>query len=369
MREPKRIVMLGTGFATRGGISSVVNVYREAGLFERYPIIYVSTHGDGGALRKLRICIAALARYLLLLLRGRVALAHVHMSTGMSFWRKLLFACPTLLAGVPVILHLHGADFAAFHRDGGMLRKWAMRALFDRAAAIIVLSKSWQRWAQRLSRNPLIVPIFNPVVVPAAGGALPREPASILFLGQLGSRKGAYELLQAAALLVARHPRLRLRMAGDGEVEEVRAAAGHLGLGAHVEVLEWVAGARKSALLASASVYALPSYCEALPMSVLEAMAAGLPVVCTPVGGIPEAVTDGVEGAIVAPGDVAALAAALDMLLSDAAARERMGQAARLRIESSFSAARVLPQIGILYERLGARRAGQSGPGTQRCPR
>jgi glycosyltransferase involved in cell wall biosynthesis len=296
-------------------------------------------------------------RYLGLLLRGEVGLAHVHVSTGMSFWRKLLFVCPTLLAGVPAILHLHGADFAEFHRDGGAFRRWMMRTLFDRVAGIIVLSASWQAWARRISRNPLIVPIHNPVALPAPSDAARREPSSILFLGQLGKRKGAYDLLEATALLVAKHPRVKLRMAGDGELEQVKAAVGRLGLQAHVEVLEWVSGARKSALLESASVYALPSYCEALPMSVLEAMAAGLPVVCTPVGGLPEALTDGLEGAMVAPGDVAALADALDALLSDPALGRRMGEAGRLRIESGFSTARVM------------RRADAPTPGAPRCRR
>jgi glycosyltransferase involved in cell wall biosynthesis len=364
MNKSKRIVMLGTGFATRGGISSVVNVYREAGLFERFQIIYISTHGDGGVLLKLRLCIAALLRYSSLLVRRKVALAHVHVSTGMSFWRKLLFVCPTLLAGVPAVLHLHGADFAEFHRDGGALRRWAIRALFDRVSAIIVLSASWQEWARRISRNPLIVPIYNPVVVPPASDAALREPAGILFLGQLGKRKGAYDLLEATALLVTRHPHVKLRMAGDGEVDKVRASVERLGLQAHVEVLEWVSGPGKSALLDGASVYALPSYCEALPMSVLEAMSAGLPVVCTPVGGIPEAVTHGLEGAVVAPGDIPALADALDMLLSNAEIRRRMGEAARVKIESSFSAARVLPQIEMLYRRLGACRADEPASGT-----
>jgi glycosyltransferase involved in cell wall biosynthesis len=313
--------------------------------------------------------IAAWVRYVALLLRGRVALAHVHVSTGMSFWRKLLFVCPALLAGVPAILHLHGADFEEFHRDGSALRKWVMRWLFDRVAAIIVLSASWQQWARRISRNPLIVPIYNPVVMPPASDASLREPSSILFLGQLGRRKGCYDLLEATALLVAKHPRIKVRMAGDGEVEKVKTAVERLGLREHVEVLEWVSGPRKSALLDSASVYALPSYCEALPMSVLEAMAAGLPVICTPVGGIPEAVTHGLEGVVVAPGNIAALADALDMFLENPEIRQRMGRAARLKIESGFSAARVLPQIENLYERLGALRADEAASGTRQCRR
>jgi glycosyltransferase involved in cell wall biosynthesis len=165
-------------------------------------------------------------------------------------------------------------------------------------------------------------------------------------------------LLEAVSRVVGKHPQLKLRMAGDGEVEQAKAAVDRLGLQAHVDILDWVSGAQKSALLERAAIYALPSYCEGLPMSVLEAMAAGLPVICTPVGGVPEAVTDGREGWVIPPGDIAALSNALDSLLSRAELRRRMGDAARHKIESLFSVAHILPQVEQLYEQLGAQRLG-----------
>jgi glycosyltransferase involved in cell wall biosynthesis len=358
MNKVRHIVMLGTAFETKGGISSVVNVYRRAGLFERFSIIYLSTHTDGSALEKMRLCAAAWLRYMALLMRGKVALTHVHISTGMSFWRKLLFFFPALIVAAPVILHLHGADFAEFYADGSKRRKWWIRTSFDKAAGIIVLSNSWLHWARGISCNPLIVAIYNPVALPPMVDFSLRGRTGILFLGQLGSRKGTYDLLQAVASVVDKHPRLELVLAGDGEAAQVRSEVDRLGLGAHVEVLDWVSGREKSTLLERAAIYALPSYCEGLPMSVLEAMAVGLPVVCTPVGGVPEAVTDGREGRMIMPGDVGALADALDSLLSQRDLRRRMGEAARHKIESTFSVAHVIPQIERLYEQLGAQRLG-----------
>ncbi len=105
----------------------------------------------------------------------------------------------------------------------------------------------------------------------------------------------------------------------------------------------------------AARIYLLPSYNEGLPMSVLEAMAAGLPVITTPVGGIPEAVTDGVEGFLVQPGDVDALAGRLAQLLRDDALTQQMGAAARRKIEQTFSAEAILPHIDALYAGLGWR--------------
>lgn len=354
---PKRhVVMLGTDFRTKGGISSVVNVYREMGLFHRFPVIYLASHIDGGTWSKIAYFIKAWLRYASLLLRGRVGVVHVHMATDLSFWRKFLFLVPTYTAGVPAILHLHSGDFDVWYEHGSRWRKWAIRNAFDRARSIIVLSRSWQKWAQSISSNSLIIPIYNPVRVPQLVDFSVRDANSVLFLGQLGNLKGTYDLLQAVARVVRRHPAVRLVLAGDGEVERVREEVIRLGLQQHVEVHDWVSGERKEALLERASIYALPSYCEGLPMSVLEAMANGLPIICTPVGGIPEAVTDGLEGRLIVPGDVDALCTALDDLLSRRDLCQQMGQAARKKVEERFSAARILPQVEQLYLQLGVQR-------------
>jgi glycosyltransferase involved in cell wall biosynthesis len=143
-------------------------------------------------------------------------------------------------------------------------------------------------------------------------------------------------------------------MAGDGEIAQTRAAIRTLRIDANVQVLGWVGPGEREQLLARAAVCVLPSYAEGLPMCVLEAMAAGVPVVASAVGGVPDVVTDGVEGLLVAPGDVAALAAALDRLLRADGLRRRMGTAGRRKAETTFSTRLVLPQIEDLYRQLGA---------------
>ena len=133
----------------------------------------------------------------------------------------------------------------------------------------------------------------------------------------------------------------------------MRVRAEELGIADHVELLGWVRGEDKERLLATAVLYVLPSYNEGLPVSVLEAMAAGLPILTTPVGGIPEAVTDGVEGFLVEPGDVRTLADRLERLLADADLARRMGVAARHKVEAAFSANAVVPQLEAMYAAMG----------------
>ncbi|HQR51704.1 MAG TPA: glycosyltransferase family 4 protein [Burkholderiales bacterium] len=348
-----RIVMLGTSLDTRGGISSVVSVYEQYGLFERFGIRYIATHCDGSGVRKLRCALGAMAAYLPALVR-RPALVHIHVASRASFWRKSPFFLLAFLFRVPAILHLHGAEFAIFYaKECGPLRKRFVSFVFDHCAKVIVLSGAWKAWAVGICANPNVVAIYNPVLTPGGSSPTARVPGTILFLGRLGHRKGSYDLLEAAARIVARRPDLRLLLGGDGQLEGIRARAAELGISDSVELLGWVRGEDKDRLLATAALYVLPSYNEGLPVSVLEAMAAGLPIVTTPVGGIPEAITDGVEGFLVAPGDINALTDRLERLLCDTQLARRMGEAARHRVDAAFSAGAVLPQIEALYMEMG----------------
>ncbi|HZX25510.1 MAG TPA: glycosyltransferase family 4 protein [Telluria sp.] len=354
----KRIVMIGTHLDTMGGIAAVVNVYAAAGLFERYPVRYIASHCDGSAWAKLRIMLQGYLRFLGMLLSGQVGLVHIHLASRASFWRKSGFFLLAFLFRKPAVLHLHGGEFRIFYgQESGPLRRRFIRWVFDRAAHVIVLSQAWRDWVCSISRNPNVDVICNPVLMPAA---VPdwdgRRGGQVLCLGRLNKGKGSYDLLQALARLPDGPP-VELYLGGDGELDQVRARAEALGIGARVHVLGWVRAEAKQRELARASVFVLPSYNEGLPMSVLEAMAAGLPIVSTPVGGIPEAVSDGIEGFLVQPGDVAALADRLARLAADPALARRMGAAARRKVEHAYAAQAVVPRIERIYRQLGSRSA------------
>lgn len=352
----KKIVMIGAPFDAMGGMSSVVNVYRSAGLFDRFPIINIPTHCDGNVFEKLWIVLTAYSHFFSLLLFGCVRLLHVHVASRASFWRKSIFFILAFMFGVPTILHLHGAEFAIFYeKECGSMRKLFVRYVFDKVSRVVVLSLTWKTWVQGISKNPHVEMIYNPVLLPAQTNAsLVHRMGTVLFLGQLGKRKGVYDLLEAAARVAAVHSGFRLLLGGDGELKQVRLRVEELGISDKVELLGWVKGGDKESYLAEAMIYVLPSYNEGLPMSVLEAMAAGLPVLSTPVGGIPEAVTDGVEGFLVEPGDIDALVARLNQLLETPDLAHRMGEAARRKVESTFSSDAVLPCLERLYKELEA---------------
>lgn len=348
MAQSKRIIMVGTHLQTMGGISSVVSVYRDAGLFERLSIRYLVTHRDGTASQKVVTAAKAWGELAWLLLRDKVLLVHVHMSHRASCWRKLLFIWPAYFRRVPVVIHLHGSEFAEFFDQE--CKDWQQRLIrrsFHQAARVIVLSESWRRWVRGMCPTARVITLHNPVAVPEVPGKSPQ--GALLFLGRLGERKGTYDLLEAIKRLSKRGTVPEVWLCGDGELENCEAVVREAGLSESVKFLGWVRGADKDRLLKTASVYVLPSYREGLPMSVLEAMAAGLPVVSTRIGGIPEAIRDGVEGYLIDAGDVSALEDRLSRLISSPDHANSMGIAAHRRVKAEFSSEVIVPRLEALY--------------------
>lgn len=344
--------MIGTSRTTMGGISSVVQELEEGGLFDRCPVRYIDTHTDGSVARKLIVALRGWLTFMQILVMGKVGLLHVHLSSRASFWRKLLFILPSQVVCIPIVLHLHGSEFHLFYEsECGTLRRRLIRYVFEHAARVVVLSNSWKEWVQNKFPKAKVQLINNSVRLPHVSYC-ERDHSTVLFLGRLGERKGGFHLIAAVSQIVHDFPNLKLWLGGDGEVEKGRILSREVGIEERVEFLGWVTGEEKQNRLQQAAIFVLPSYNEGLPMAVLEAMGHGLPVISTPVGGIPEAISDGVEGFLVPPGDEAALAERLRRLLSDKELRRKMGEAARVKVEKHFSTEVVVPQFEALYAEL-----------------
>jgi glycosyltransferase involved in cell wall biosynthesis len=210
-------------------------------------------------------------------------------------------------------------------------------------------------WVRSVAREAHTVCLLPPVPALAASQVAPYEtrPNLILFLGRLEVSKGIFDLLEAVAAVRAALPDVRLVCAGDGQRIAVARYAERLGIADAVKFTGWVGPSGKRALLETAAVFALPSYDEALPFGLCEAMAAGLPVVASPVGGVPEVVTDGASGFLVAPGDKATLERSLRKLLTDRALGARLGAAARETARLRFAPERSLARLEEIYAALG----------------
>ncbi len=300
-------------------------------------------------LNRLRPALTGLAHLARLLARRQVDVVHV---TTTLFWatpREALVLTLCRLAGVPTVLHLHSGNQIIAWRDGlPQPQRAALDAVLRAAGTVIVLSNELREYLTAQLPGLAVVRIANPVETaepPPGPPVLPprRQPIRVLFVGALTPKKGVAELAQAVLAL----PDVELVLIG-GAGEALDAAA-DLRM---QTALVTLADARRLVQVSEktpedvlrayreADIFCLPSHREGLPNVLLEAMAAGVPCVATPVGGIPD-VLDG-AGLLVPVGDVAALIRALDTLAGDAQARAHWGGLARARVVATCGTAAVL---------------------------
>ena len=301
--------------------------------------------------------------------------------THLDFWKVLRRLRPAILhtynlaaleynltaalAGVPVRIHAeHGRDAgdpAGVNKKHNFLRR-RMVPFVDR---FIPVSADLQRWLGEVVRIPAAQTelIANGVDTarftrqPVGAGTSPWQAGDFVIgtvarIQDIKNHRGLVEaFVRLRELLPQQRDRLRLSIIGDGPLmPALRAQVAAAGLADVV----WLAGARSDIpqLLHTFSLFCLPSLAEGTPVSLLEAMACGLPVVASRVGGIPEVVTEGEHGLLVAPADSEALAAALAHYAASPALARQHGDAARRRIEQRFSMTAMLSAYLKLYDHL-----------------
>jgi glycosyltransferase involved in cell wall biosynthesis len=191
----------------------------------------------------------------------------------------------------------------------------------------------------------------------------PTDTPRLLFVARIAKVKGLDVLMEALPAVVAAHPGVHLDIVGDGPD---RAALEQLvatrGLSGHVSFLGYRSQAEVAALLAGTDVFVLPSFAEGVPVTLMEAMGAHVPVVATQVGGVSELVDDGVNGFIVRPGDPESLADRIVTLLDDPGRRAEMGAAGRRTVEAEFDNATEASRLRVLFEHALANRRAPLRP-------
>jgi glycosyltransferase involved in cell wall biosynthesis len=258
------------------------------------------------------------------------------------------------LARVPVMTHLNGGGFRAFYDGSGPATRWLVRRTSRWLAAAVVLGEGLRSIYDGLVPPDRVHVIPNGVADPFPDGPPPRNgarPARVTYLGTLIRSKGFPELLRVAGRLGSAGVDARFVLAGGWNSDEERAAAeatvARLGLAGRVEFAGVVAGESKRRVLAEADIFVLPTRYppEGQPLSILEAMAAGVPVVSTPRAAIPDMLEDGVTGLLIPEGDEPALEAALRRLVESPSERSAMGAAARTRYLEGFTVDRMTERL------------------------
>jgi glycosyltransferase involved in cell wall biosynthesis len=282
-----------------------------------------------------------------MLARYRPRLVYLPVSQGAGgYLRDLLFILPCEVAGVPVVAHLRGSEFRAFYAGAHPILQALIRYSLARVARVIVLGETLRALFDGLvpRERIAIVPNGTPDLPPGTASAAQRDGRVVraLFLSNLRVRKGVLVALEAAIIALQRVPALEFVFAGAWEVPAVRdqalARLAASGVAGRVCFTGEVAGEAKQRLLCECDFFVFPPVePEGHPRVVLEAMAAGLPVIASRQGAIVETVVDGETGFLVASGDVWAVAERVVQLAGQPDLRARMRAAARARFLSEYT--------------------------------
>jgi glycosyltransferase involved in cell wall biosynthesis len=295
--------------------------------------------------------------YFLLLLLKNPKVVYVQIAQDrLAFLRDSLFLIPARLLGKKVIVHLHGGYFATFYRSASVSTQRLIRYCLGKSARVIVLGSSLGNMFEGILPRERVRVIPNGI--PDSFSEKRCRPSNghrrtVLFLGTLMREKGTLDVLAAMPTIAERVPDVQAIFAGEWYRPEDRSAAEetitNLGLATHVQFVGTVAPPFKYDLLSQADVFVLPSYNEGQPYAVLEAMAAGLPVVSSSVGCIPETVIDGENGFILEPGSREAFGDKVALLLGDEQLRKKMGEASRQRFLENYRFERFAGEIGRVF--------------------
>ncbi len=339
-----RVLVVATSRKTRGGITSVIKAHETGEQWKKFHCHWIQTHRDGPAWRKILYLLWAWIDYIVRL--PFYDIVHVHFSLRVTALRKQPFIKLAKMMGKKVVAHLHcGSQIDEIWNDN-------YDYIFRNADVSLFLSERLKKTVERhVGKNYDFRVCYNPCPKVSLEPIMKKQN-NILFSGTLYKGKGYADLIKAFSHIAYKYPDWKVVFAGNGEIEQGRNLAHNLNIVNQVVFLDWVAGDAKDKAFREASIFCLPSYAEGFPMAVLDAWAYGLPVITTPVGGIPDIADDGNNLLLFNPGDIDTLAYKLDEIISNNELRQRIAQESLNFEKNTFNVDTINSKLCEIYDEL-----------------
>lgn len=352
----KKILMIGpeAGKNNGGGVASYIKSIIPF-LEKENSIKRINTMTDLSLSKRVFDFTVAIIQTILFTINNKNTIAHIHMASRWSFKRKSLLVKILKFRKIPIILHLHGAEFHIFYeKESSDEIKRKIVNTFLSCDEVIALSNSWAKWIKEHINHPSINRIFNGSKDYLINDNLVSKRENILlFMGRIGERKGIFDLIESLNKLNKQFENFKLIIAGDGETTKAKELVNKYGLEDKIVFVGWIGEEEKIELLNKSKVFILPSYNEGMPIGILEAMSAKLPIISTYVGGIPETVLENETGLLFQAGDKETLEKQILQILNNDDLCDNFSKNSRERYLNNFSLDIVCNQLNTLYKKLG----------------
>ncbi|MBL7700300.1 MAG: glycosyltransferase family 4 protein [Chitinophagaceae bacterium] len=332
----------------RGGIGAVLDVYSK----NITPFKFIPTYVTKSFPKQFAVYVSAIFKLIWICITDRqVKILHIHHASRGSFMRKSLLVLIGKIFGKKIILHIHGGGFHNFYKRSRLMKpviRWALQT----SDAVICLSEMWKKYYSSTFTLKRLVIINNVIEKPSITTHVQNGTLNLLFLGHINQKKGVFDLLQVLASNRDQFKhKVKVTFGGIGEVERLEKEISENNFNGDVNFAGWVNGEKKAELLNKCDVYILPSYFEALPISILEAMSYGKPVISTFIGGIPEIVKPGFNGWLFEPGDKSALGTIIAEAMSNKELLKQYGSNS-LSIAKNYTPESVFQSLKELYQQI-----------------
>ncbi len=350
-----RILEIGPSITrSRGGMATVINGIKDSEILNKqFDIKIHESYIDGSNVKRGLFSIYAYLHFLLIY--KKFDIFHIHMASYGSTFRKGYYIRFLKKRGKRIILHIHGAEYIVFYNKLSPQKKKIVNDIWEKADVIIALSEEWKKAFCRLFNHQNIIIVHNGIDASQFKGAycnVEEYRNNFLLLGRLGKRKGAYDIIKAVKKLKEKYPEIRVYMAGDGEIAEIKNQITRAGLNNQINVEGWIDFDEKINLMNKVATILLPSYNEGLPMTILEGMSAGKIIISTDVGGIPEVITNDINGILIKPGNIDSLASAMAQVVRDVDFAQKCSRNNINKIEQLYSLSLMHNKIAHIFSLL-----------------
>jgi glycosyltransferase involved in cell wall biosynthesis len=344
----KNVLFIGPEFnGQRGGMASVLEVYSKS-----IPHFnFISTYHNRNTLYNIFYYCRSVIKFIGKLIGNRkIKIVHLHSASRGSFLRKSILIIIAKLFRKKTVLHMHGGEFKIFYQQSGSFQ-FLIRYILNTVDELVCLSDEWKNYFDSVTKNKQSIILNNPVIFP---GTVEENkinlPVNILFLNHVTSKKGVFDVVEVFIKNKAwLKNTFKLVIAGAGEgTEKLQSILAEDKDPDFIEFKGWISGKEKEKLLKDSNIFILTSYNEGLPMSILEAMSYGKPVIATKVGGIPRIVKPGENGWLVEPGDTIALKEIFEQIKSNLPALPTFSNNS-LKIVQDYSPEKVNEKLNEIY--------------------
>ena len=343
------VLMVGVGEKRVGGMWTVAREYIQNLYFNQKVFLkYIPTSTNGSLLFRILYMLNGYRKIIYTLLFEKVDIVHIHMAEKGSTFRKGYVVKWSKLFGKKVIIHMHAGPFLQWFYSLTKAKQGSVKKILMLADNILVLGEYWKKELEELIPERKIEVLYNGTKCPDYN-AYNIRASNIVYLGVMNSNKGIYDLLTALKQIDSDlDPLVKVKLCGNDLEGDVKKVIEDYGLTERIEMLGWINQSQQIEIFKETMINVLPSYFEGLSMTVIEAMAYGIPVVTTNISTMPELL--GKDAYMINPGDIDALGEILLKLSGDSQLRRQISEEEYQRAKHIFSEDAFIKKTIQIYE-------------------